>query len=906
VVLHPRIKYPVAILLAIAVICPLATMGVLVRQRYVERTETVAQTEQLRDDVALAIDLEVLGLWATTAQITEPILAELQLLGITGEVIDAAFAEVQSTSGRTISDSLLEPRVQLTRAFTRLEANEGNGRLFALDEHQLELARVRAEFQIAKIRIERGDLSSDETNELFAGFVSALDDATASQINQVFEGAAGQGALARDIAALQSILRAHRAVVVELEAASSATGMLLPGFTSNAGAAGRAVAANAVINHEEAVFRRVATEAGRRQWNEFLATTEQQRYAELRAAVPSILEFETPADAAGTVKPEFIVLGFNRMSLLVDEFVPAYLERMTSELDGELNETAATATRTSYLAIASALVTVLLTAASTQMLLRPLGKLRQRAHDLTLGIGGHAPLGPIGPREVATVAVAMDDLSSTLNVVEGQLQAISERDFSAAVLQTRLPGAVGRSLEKSMQSASESSAVSHRQARADGLTGLPNRPEVLERLENLLDEADPEDRRIAAVFMDLDRFKGVNDSLGHKAGDELLIQFAERVTAVLLPDEFIGRIGGDEFLAVSQNIAGAAEAVAMTERMLASVSEPFEIVGQPLELEASAGIAIADADHGSAAQLLQEADLALYASKQASRRITVCTPDLLEVADRERATMTAVESALVTDEFRLHLQPIVDLVSGEIVAAEALLRWVRDGEFVSPADYIPIIEPTALISKVGRWVLHDAALQVAAVRDRTGTDLPVSVNISWNHLAYGSLVEDVQSALRSAAIPSRLLQLEFTESTPPPDMATAIRVLNELKAMGVGLWLDDFGSGYTSITQLTEMSFATVKLDRSFVSSESMAGNGRLVESLIGIIKTLGIEVIVEGVEVEAERLRMLASGAELGQGWLWSRDLPVDELIASLEAQSAAGSDAELVSASTPGATSR
>lgn len=882
---HRALKYPVSILLAIAVICPLFTMGVLVHQRQVERNETIAQTEQLRHDVAVAIELEVLGLWATTAQTTERVLADLKHLGIDDDVINTAFPDLQSTSGLTLSNSIREPRTQLERGLARLDAENPDGRLSNLGGHRVALAAATTEFHDVIQQVDSGAIGSDEAGLFFAEIGSEIDDAAAAQINEVFEDAAGHGGVVRDLAALQSILRAHRAVVVELEATASATGLLLPGSAGAVSDAARAITANAIIDHEQEVFRRVATDEARVEWDRFLTTEDQQRYAELRAQVPGIINDDSaPTANTGAVEPEFVVLGFNRMSRLVDDFVPQHLERITSELDVSLNATAAEANRASRLAVASALATVALAAISTNMLLRPLGKLRQRAHDLTLGAGGQPPLGPIGPREIATVALAMDDVSSNLNIVEGQLQAISDRDFEADVLKTRLPGAVGRSLENSMKSASESSAVLHRQARVDGLTGLPNRPEVLERLDKMLDEADEGGPQLAVVFMDLDRFKGVNDSLGHKAGDELLIEFARRLSGALGPDEFIGRIGGDEFLAVSQNISSTSEAVSMTERLLESVEAPFEVVGRTLDLNASAGITLAGAEPTTASRLLHEADLALYASKHASRRVTMCTAELIETAERQRTTMTAVEEALAADEFLLHLQPIVDLGTAETVAAEALLRWKHNGEFVPPAEYIPVVESTSLISEVGRWVLHEAARHIAHIRETTSHDLMVSVNISWNHVAYGSLVADVQSALRSANIPSRLLQLEFTESTPPPDVNVAARVLNELASMGVGLWLDDFGSGYTSITQLTELSFNTVKLDRSFIGRDSANGKGRLAESMIDIIKVLGIDVVVEGVEVEEERERMLAAGAQLGQGWLWSRDLPVDDLIATLE----------------------
>jgi len=871
-------RYPVWLLLLLVVFCPLLALGFLASERQEERTAASIAANELRSDLTLGTELSLLGYWLSVSQTTERINAQVATPDGTATGLADLFATPTMLSF---------PRAKIESSLTRLNLADANTTLAKrLGPDRDELRVVLAGYGDMIRRIDAGLASSSDVSAYFASTGDVVDAVGEDRMNRALDASSsGSHSVRRELTALNSVLRGHRAVVTELSIwAEMGSGGLL---SSPPNARQVALAAHTIADYETTNLLSIASDETRTVWIDFLEQPENARLEELRLLAPAAIDLDA-ADAAslGFDSVEYVSLSFERVIAVADDLVPAQFQRILLGADELTADSSSDATKSAQLVVTVAGVTALLLLVIGEMLLRPLRQLQHRATELTLGREDLTPLGPIGPREVAVVAIAMDDVSSNLQLIEQQLEAISAQNFDAEVLTTRLPGAVGRSLEQSIQSASRSSAVLHGQARVDALTGLPNRLDTVERLDiTLADRAEGE--KIAIAFLDLDGFKSINDGFGHDAGDHLLIAVADRLRAAQQPGEFIGRIGGDEFLAIGRPIVTVGDAIDLAERLLTAIEEPFSVAGREIEVTMSAGVAVAEPGPKSGSQLLHEADLGLYASKSRAQRITVCTAELTERAAQLREITEAFEAALGTPDLQLHLQPIVSLETGKTVAAEALLRWTRDGRPVPPDEFIPVIESTRLISELGRWVIAEAAMLAGEIIARTGIIVPISVNISWNHIASGDLIHDVWSALDAANIPGSCLRLEFTESTPPPNIDRAADVLGELSKIGVGLWLDDFGTGYTSITQLRQLEFDAVKLDRSFVVQEVGPDEIGLAEALVDIISVLGVEVIAEGVEQHAEGARMVSAGATSGQGWLWSRDLGIDEFIAYIELES-------------------
>lgn len=872
------------LLLLLVVFCPLLALGFLASERQEERTAATIAANDLRADLTLGTELSLLGYWLSISQTTERINANVAQPDVQAAGIADLFAVPSTDGSNTVMLSV--PRAKIQSSLTRLNLSDAGTTLAKRlgvdrDELRVELAGYGDMIR----RIDGGLASADEVSTYFAETVDVIDRVGEERMNAALDASSrGSHSVRRELTALNAVLRGNRAVVAELSiwAEISSGGRL----ESEPNAQQMALDAHAIADYETANFLSIASDGTLSEWREFLDQPASERLDELRRLAPSAIGMDVAAAAGiGFDAAEYSALSFERLIAVADDLVPKHFERVLLGVNELTSDSASDATKSAQLVVTVAGVTALLLLVIGEMLLRPLRQLQHRATELTLGRDGLEPLGPIGPREVAVVAVAMDDVSGNLQVIEEQLEAISAQHFDAEILTKRLPGAVGRSLEQSIQSASRSSAVLHGQARVDALTGLPNRLDTIEQLDARLAERATGDK-VAIAFLDLDSFKSINDSFGHHAGDHLLIAVADRLRAVQRPGEFIGRIGGDEFLAIGAQIETVGDAVDLAERLLTAIDDPFSVAGRAIEVAMSAGVALADAEPKSGSQLLHEADLGLYASKSRRQRITVCTAELTEKAAQQREITDAFEDALGTPDLKLHLQPIVSLETGRTVAAEALLRWTRDGRAVPPDEFIPVIESTRLISELGRWVIAEAAMLAGEIISRTGTIVPISVNISWNHIASGDLIRDVWAALDAAKIPGSCLRLEFTESTPPPNIERAADVLGELSKIGVGLWLDDFGTGYTSITQLRQLEFDAVKLDRSFVVQEVGADEIGLAEALVDIISVLGVEVIAEGVEQDAEGARMVSAGATSGQGWLWSRDLSIDDFIAYIEAE--------------------
>jgi diguanylate cyclase (GGDEF)-like protein/PAS domain S-box-containing protein len=417
----------------------------------------------------------------------------------------------------------------------------------------------------------------------------------------------------------------------------------------------------------------------------------------------------------------------------------------------------------------------------------------------------------------------------------------------------------------------------------DPLTGLPNRTLLLDRLEVAL--AQRNRGGIAVVFVDLDHFKLVNDSLGHSAGDTLLAAAATRLRAVVRPGDTVARFGGDEFVVLAESTIGERDAEGLAERLAGALAEPFELGGAEVFVTASIGIAVSDGIEGDAHALLRDADAAMYRAKEAGRaRYEVFDSLMRAGAVRRLEIVNDLHRALERNQFVLHFQPQIDLRTNSLIGVEALLRWVHpDRGLVPPLEFIPVAEETGLINELGRWVLRAACQQGRSWLDRFPGRPPLvmSVNLSGRQLHQPRFVEEVAAALADSGFPAEQLVLEITESVLMNDTAATIDTLASLKELGVRLAIDDFGTGYSSLTYLQRFPIDILKIDKSFVDG---LGGANLEESavtrtIVSLAKTLRLETVAEGVE-RSEHVRELQSlNCDIGQGYFFARPLDAGAL---------------------------
>lgn len=428
----------------------------------------------------------------------------------------------------------------------------------------------------------------------------------------------------------------------------------------------------------------------------------------------------------------------------------------------------------------------------------------------------------------------------------------------------------------------------------DALTGLANRQFLLEELDRLIGRYQMGKGSLFAVlYVDLDRFKGVNDSLGHSIGDQLLVALSKRLQNCLRPDDIAARIGGDEFVILLRRIKSTDDAMRVSERVHQVLNAPFKLSGQDVIISVSIGIAISSDGYQNANAVLHDADSAMYHAKSASRN----SPQAFNTATHSKASKLLklekdLGKALDRDELMLYYQPIVSLDYGEIVGFEALLRWKHpEHGMISPADFIPIAEESGAIIPIGWWALREASRQVQIWRKLVPSKpLSVSVNISYRQFIQEDLVQEIEKCLKGTGLDPSSLKLEFTENVLLEESeATAVKLLL-LKASGVQLLIDDFGTGYTLLSHLNRFPMDQLKVDRSFVSRIGNNGeNSEVVELILTIARTMGVEVIAEGVETREQWVRLQALGCRYGQGYLFSRPVPSEEaealLITGIEA---------------------
>jgi len=417
----------------------------------------------------------------------------------------------------------------------------------------------------------------------------------------------------------------------------------------------------------------------------------------------------------------------------------------------------------------------------------------------------------------------------------------------------------------------------------DPLTELPNRTLLRDRAEQVLSKAAREHGTAALLFLDLDHFKTINDSLGHLSGDALLQEATQRIRAALRHTDTVGRLGGDEFLIVLGDSA-ADSAAHVSRNLIRRLAEPFHIHGHTLSITASIGIATYPQDGDNFDDLHKNADIAMYKAKELGRnRYHFFTPELNEAAMERLTLESALRSALDHNQLSLNYQPQIDLASGRVIGVEALLRWNHpELGAVSPAKFIPIAEDSGLIGRIGSWVLQETCRQNKAWQEAGLPPLVMAVNVSTRQFSLGDILAEVQQALADSGLDAGHLEVEITESLLAQDLENTLAVLNEIHALGVQIAVDDFGTGYSSLAYLKRFPLHKLKLDQSFVRDLEQDADDRAIASgVVNLGHSLGLVVIAEGVETQAQLDILRRIGCDEMQGYLFSRPLPAAEFIA-------------------------
>jgi diguanylate cyclase (GGDEF)-like protein len=422
----------------------------------------------------------------------------------------------------------------------------------------------------------------------------------------------------------------------------------------------------------------------------------------------------------------------------------------------------------------------------------------------------------------------------------------------------------------------------------DALTGLPNRTLILDRVEQMLARSRRSQTPVAALFIDLDNFKSINDTLGHGAGDELLRAVTARLNGVIRDADALGRLGGDEFVVISEELSLSAGPELVAERLLAALKQPFKLgADKETHLSVTASIGISGGDHASAEELLRNADIAMYRAKwDGKNRYVVFETGMQDILQNRMELEMDLREALEKDEFFLAYQPTIDLSDMSPTGVEALIRWKHPVRgVVQPDDFIPLLEETGLIVDVGKWVLEEACSQGAAWR-AGGFPIGMAVNVSGRQLDTDQLIDDVGTAIsESAGLDASALTIEITETTLMRNAEETVRRLTAVKELGVKIAIDDFGTGYSSLAHLQRFPVDQLKIDRSFISQLTENPEGEtMLRTLVHLGKSLSIETLAEGIEQPAELSLLQREQCDSGQGFLFARPLDVHDVVPFLQ----------------------
>ena len=495
---------------------------------------------------------------------------------------------------------------------------------------------------------------------------------------------------------------------------------------------------------------------------------------------------------------------------------------------------------------------------------------------------------------------------------EGEL-VHTRRDGTPVVVASRWAIKLDRSgvpsavigINSDISSRKRAEAALEHQALHDALTGLPNRTLFGDRLERALAHAERRQQLVAVLFLDLDNFKVINDSLGHQSGDALLGEVAARLTSCVRATDTVARLGGDEFTILLEDLETEAEAEQIAERIGEVLQAAFFVGDREVFVSASVGLALsapwrvsadgAEAHASSRADsdgLLRNADTAMYRSKVAGKaRHSVFDSGMNQVAIERLELQTDLRQALANDQFLVYYQPILSLADGRVAEVEALLRWDRPGHgVVGPTKFIPVAEETGLIVPIGRWVLEQACAQAAAWHAQFPSDPPLvmSVNLSGRQFQDPGLLADIHHALQASGLDPRTLKLEITETVAMHDIDATVAKLEALREAGIQLAIDDFGTGYSSLNYLKRLPVDALKIDRTFVEGlgHDML-DAAIVQTVVTLARTLQLSVVGEGIESQAQAAQLRALGCDSGQGFLFARPEPAELISRRLREQS-------------------
>ena len=489
-----------------------------------------------------------------------------------------------------------------------------------------------------------------------------------------------------------------------------------------------------------------------------------------------------------------------------------------------------------------------------------------------------------GTQTVASLQTSYPDIPLVI-VSAWEDEAISLRSVKAGAQDYLVKGHIdGANLHRVIRYAVERKRTELelvRLAHFDQLTSLPNRTLLRERVDHAIARAMRSGSGVATLILDMDRFKEINDMLGHEIGDKLLVEAARRIRASVRDQDTVARLGGDEFAVVLEGVSEAKEVLPVIERIIASLGEVTQIGGRELNSSISIGIAMYPENGNNLSELLRAADLAMYQAKSSGRgRYQFFADAMQEEAQSRHALEWALRRAVERNEFELVYQPQLCLRTGTVIGVEALLRWMSPTRgLLTPYHFIAGLEEFGLINQVGEWVLQTACEQIRRWQAMRFAPMRIAVNVSAQQFEDPMLIDKIRSALKETRLPPELLELELTESCLMSDPAQASALLREIRDVGVRIAIDDFGTGYSSLTYLHEFPLSALKIDKNFVQSvESNDRGGPISKMIIGLGQNLGLEVIAEGVETEVQLEYMREHGCDVAQGYLYARpESPAD-----------------------------